>query len=180
MLMNFYITLQYKIQTQNTVSSYLPSSNSIINIYEFMIFNGEKSDKNNTNTIETYYEKWLRLIKQNYNLRNKRKNSSPLVLDEPSKTIQIKSKYFAAWRKFIQKKRKQQQQTQSANISFTKQSSTLQLYSSSENINKTKIISFGERFGYDLNLKWIRYCLFCPRFYILIFFNFDIFSNSIN
>ena len=77
--------------------------------------------------------------------------------------LKIKSKYFAAWRKYTLKKRKQQNQLMSSSVSIV--SSTTDL---NPDINTQKITSVKtalkdlNQYDYDLKSKWLKQCLFCP------------------
>lgn len=90
----------------------------------------------------SYYDKWL----------------APKLDD--LQLSQIKLKYFSAWRKYTVKKRKQQQlqQQQQQQPSSGKPTPPAVVPS-----NSPSPTGNGEPlFDYDLKLKWLKYCLFCP------------------
>ena len=110
--------------------------------------------KNNSNS---FYEKWLNL--NNKNLIIKFKSEDTTVLPQ---IIQIKSKYFAAWRKYTLKKRKQQQSgLNSALTNDSKLSLESSSQSSTNNIAKINLKELNQ-YDYDLKLRWLKQCLFCP------------------
>ena len=153
---------------QNTISSNIPPT-SDINIVDFMSHNKSASSS------ESYFEQWSKMVK--LGVASLQKLSSSSSSDE----LQVKAKYFAAWRKYTLKKRKQQQQAAAAATGTTVATSTAaavappkppllthQISSSSESTGCTIKAglsggSFGEQFNYDLKSKWLKYCLFCPR-----------------
>lgn len=132
-----------------------------------MLFNAES---NNRNFAEKYYDTWFKLIEYSHYSRNQRKKKATLGVDELSKTNHIKTKYFAVWRKYILKKRKQQHSIQLAGAHTKPSNLSSVMYSSNENLSKSNNFSLGGEFSYELNIKWIRYCLFCQRFLFFILF----------
>jgi hypothetical protein len=107
----------------------------------------------------SFYEKWLNLNNKNLiKFKSEDTSVSPQI-------IQIKSKYFAAWRKYTLKKRKQQQQQSGLNSALTNDSK-LSLesslgQSSTNNIAKINLKELNQ-YDYDLKLRWLKQCLFCP------------------
>jgi hypothetical protein len=140
----------------------------------------------NKNATSLFYEKWLQANNRPGSVSSSSKTINKLTDDfvvpasVSPQLLQIKSKYFAAWRKYTLKKRKQQLQqqqinTQSSNTnSFFNTVNTSSSATSSDSIstvssttttgtNTTKTpLRELNHYEYDLKFKWLKLCLFCP------------------